>query len=284
MEQGIDILNIAINLAITAVIYILPPVIYAFLIRKERLPQKSARTVCIISGLVIWFLLFFVYAALGLESGKRTIGPALIWSGVAYLIIRERNAPEGAVPEVKAEETAKSDMPEEAEPDAAAASEPESHENAALSKTPAVKKENFDLLVWAKRNIAAVVVIAVLAGALAFTIVKLLAGNNDKAEIERLNNLVKTNEEIIDGLHESEDRLKGYQDAVLNFYLDGAVVVLEDDKHYHRYNCPVTRMPSGEFRYYTFNSAQAEAEGYSKCPACFGESSEEYCKNHIENH
>ena len=165
MEQGIDILNIAINLAITAVIYILPPVIYAFLIRKGRLPQKSARTVCIISGLVIWFLLFFVYAALGLESGKRTIGPALIWSGVAYLIIRERNAPEGAVPEVKAEETAKSDMPEEAEPDAAAASEPESHENAALSKTPAVKKENFDLLVWAKRNIAAVVVIAVLAGA-----------------------------------------------------------------------------------------------------------------------
>ena len=67
--------------------------------------------------------------------------------------------------------------------------------------------------------------------------------------------------------------------AVEDFYLDGAVLVLEDDDiYYHRYNCPT--LPDN-YSFWCYNNEAAEGEGYLPCPTCFGIDKEEYIKNNL---
>lgn len=86
MNYNFNLADILISLALTAIAYIGPPVAYAFIIRKRHLTQSEARKTCIITGIGIYLVFFFLYAYLDVDGGGN-IYPAVIWSSVAYWII-----------------------------------------------------------------------------------------------------------------------------------------------------------------------------------------------------
>ena len=74
--------------------------------------------------------------------------------------------------------------------------------------------------------------------------------------------------------------LQGYKDAVRDFYLDNAVLVIEDGGNiYHRYGCP--NIPE-EYSYMLYNTENAKGMGYKECSTCFGMSQEDFCTKYIE--
>lgn len=91
MDYSYNIAGIIISIALTAFFYIAPPAIYAFVIKKSRLPKGKAKKVCTISGVVIFLIFLAIYMAMGIDISGRTYGPALIWSTVAYFIIKEKD-------------------------------------------------------------------------------------------------------------------------------------------------------------------------------------------------
>ena len=89
--DGLSATYIVLSLVITAVAYVGLPAIYAFAIKKRRLPKKNARIVCIITGVVIYLAFCFYRAYIGLEGGG-SLYPAVIWSVVAYYIVKEKSS------------------------------------------------------------------------------------------------------------------------------------------------------------------------------------------------
>lgn len=149
-----------------------------------------------------------------------------------------------------------------------------------ISQMPQSSNTETGFVSWVKRNIVVAAIIVLLAGALAFIGPQYA---NMQSTINDLNSTIESKESTITSLRNDKNRLEGYKDAVVDFYIYGTVVAVENDKkYYHRYNCPTTNMSQGGFRFLAFNEGQAEAAGYSKCPTCFGYSDEEYCKKYIE--
>lgn len=68
--------------------------------------------------------------------------------------------------------------------------------------------------------------------------------------------------------------------AALHFYLDNAGIVVEGERHYHRYDC--SELPDGDYNFWIYNVDYAKANGYTECPVCFKDSSVIYT-NRIGN-
>ena len=126
-----------------------------------------------------------------------------------------------------------------------------------------------------KKNLVFLIIIAVLVAALGVMGSKLAATQN---EINDLNKTISDRDSTISWYKKQESKLKVYKTAVLDFYLDNAVMVIEGDNHYHRYNCPT--FPNN-YRYYLYNIDAAKANGHTKCPTCFGYSDEGYCESNF---
>lgn len=123
---------------------------------------------------------------------------------------------------------------------------------------------------WIKRNVIATVMIAILAVGVAVT-GTLLA--TQYSNVEALQKSLRAKNATIAGLEDTKDRLLGYKAVVDYFYLDSAVLTTENDRYYHRYNCPT--LPD-QYTYWLYNVEAAEDHGYSKCPDCFKYSKEDY--------
>lgn len=132
---------------------------------------------------------------------------------------------------------------------------------------------------YLKNNVALLLIIVALAGTLCFIGID-YAGK--QSEINNLKEqLDKANTKVSDAESEKwkyKNKAEKYEDALKEFYLDNAVVVIEgDSKYYHRYGCPNTVMGrGGEYRYNVFNVDLAKMQGHSKCPVCFGEDADTY--------
>ena len=136
-------------------------------------------------------------------------------------------------------------------------------------------------MAWLKNNKIASLISLFLAVAL------IIVGSlyaKSSSEIATLNSSVQSKDSIIASLEKQKSSLQGYEEAVKEFYIYGAVIAVEgDNKYYHRYNCPDTNMSEGGFSFLVFNENQAVNAGYKKCPTCFGYSDDEYCEKYIEN-
>lgn len=134
---------------------------------------------------------------------------------------------------------------------------------------------NRSLAQWLKKNAIAIVVIAVLIGALGFIGSKLSAVQAENTTLQSDLETAKHNERYN---HNQFLKAKKSEDAVRDFYLDYAVITSEKDKYYHRYGC--SRIQSVE--YFWINNPEAVKEdGYTECPTCFGSDAETYINNHF---
>ena len=148
--------------------------------------------------------------------------------------------------------------------------------------SPQNAEEKGGIISWAKKNIAAVIVIALLAAALAAIGPKYATM---QSEITSLNNKIEEQSKTIDekvatisSLTNQKIELGKYKSAVLDFYLDHAVLTIEGNSYYHRYGCPT--LPD-RYSYRLFNVESAKGQGYIQCPTCFGPSQEAYCEKNL---
>ena len=79
-----------IDLAVTAVFYMAPMLIYRLFIYKNRVPRNKAKKMCIISGIVMYLIVFALYLITETDGAPNMVATVL-WTSVAYWIIRERN-------------------------------------------------------------------------------------------------------------------------------------------------------------------------------------------------
>ena len=149
-------------------------------------------------------------------------------------------------------------------------------------------------------QILAVCLAAVL-GATAFLGVKCGSLGTKVSELEQANAQLteeketlesenaKLTKEVQQAAERLQDKIKenaalsGYKNVVAGFYLDNAVVVLENDQeHYHRFGCPEIPTSAG-YSFWVFNSEAAIGYGCEACPTCHADSADEFCKKYIEN-
>jgi len=93
-----DILGIVIGIVITAAYYMGPLLIYRFFIYRSRLPRKTAKKACILSGIILFIVIFVIYAVTDYD-GSLDMKPAVLYSCIAYYLIREKET----APEVRGE-------------------------------------------------------------------------------------------------------------------------------------------------------------------------------------
>ncbi len=87
--------GLLLDLALTLVYYMGPLLLYRFAIVRHGIPKKKARKASIISGIVMYVIMIVVYFVLGME-GAPNMAAAVIWTAVAYFIIREEDLSEPA--------------------------------------------------------------------------------------------------------------------------------------------------------------------------------------------
>lgn len=73
------------SLIITVFGYLLVPVIYC--IKKSKLSQKQIKRICIINGIVVWFI--FQIIAISLYDDASSGGAVFLWSAVAYHLLKK---------------------------------------------------------------------------------------------------------------------------------------------------------------------------------------------------
>ena len=100
MEQFISLL---IALGLTACAYLLVPAILC--IMQKDLTLSQIKKVVIANGIIVWFVFWFIGLWVGVEDVRFT--PMLIWSGVAYTMLKRRclYEPTPYVPKHKATRT-----------------------------------------------------------------------------------------------------------------------------------------------------------------------------------
>ena len=130
----------------------------------------------------------------------------------------------------------------------------------------ASSKENFNLFQWIKRNVAAVILIAVLAGAVVFMAPQFLTQQSTISAInEKLEKKDKEVKRVYNDKAKLSTKVSKYEDA-LGFYMNYVGICPENDKYYHRYSCP--SLPDS-FSYWVYNIDAAKHQGFSPCPKCF---------------
>ena len=82
-----DIPGIVIGIVITAAYYMGPLLIYRFFIYRRRLPKSTAKKACILSGIIMFMIMFVIYAVTDFD-GSLDMKPAFLYSWIAYFIIR----------------------------------------------------------------------------------------------------------------------------------------------------------------------------------------------------
>ena len=80
-----------IDLVLTMLLYMGPLLIYRFVIVRNKIPRKKARTVSIISGVSVYILISVIYFAIGINS-VAGIAPAVVWTFIAYWLIRDEGS------------------------------------------------------------------------------------------------------------------------------------------------------------------------------------------------
>lgn len=89
MQYGYSILDVVYLLAFTAIIYVGPPAVYVFAIKKGQLSAGAVKKTCIISGIAVWLICFFLSAFLEIEKGGNPYA-AVLWSSIAYWVISKK--------------------------------------------------------------------------------------------------------------------------------------------------------------------------------------------------
>ena len=84
------VLSLVIQLAITAAYYMGPLLIYRFFIYKNKIPRDTVKKASIISGIVLYLILFAIYIAMEMEGSPNLVA-CVLWTSVASWIIRETN-------------------------------------------------------------------------------------------------------------------------------------------------------------------------------------------------
>ncbi len=87
--------GLLLDLALTLVYYMGPLLLYRFAIVRHGIPKKKAKKASIISGVVMYVIMIAVYFVLGMK-GAPNMAAAVIWTVVAYFIIREEDPAEAA--------------------------------------------------------------------------------------------------------------------------------------------------------------------------------------------
>lgn len=129
---------------------------------------------------------------------------------------------------------------------------------------------------WIKRNIIAVIVIALLVGALG--VLGLQVGKI-KSENTKLQEDLASTKQKYDSMSASYYSTKKAESVLIDDYLDEAVVVrVGDNKYYHRLNCPT--FPNS-YSYHFLIPLAAQSEGYSKCTKCFDVPAKQYISNNF---
>lgn len=127
-------------------------------------------------------------------------------------------------------------------------------------------KEKFNLFQWIKRNVAAVILIAVLAGAVVFMAPQFITQQSKISAInEELDKKTKEVKRVYNDKAKLSTKVSKYEDA-LGFYMNDVGICPENDKFYHRYNCP--SLPDS-FSFWVYNIDAAKQQGFSPCPKCF---------------
>lgn len=90
-DTGTLVLGLLLNIVFTAAYYMAPMLIYRFFIYKNRVPRNKAKKMCIISGIVMYLILFVAYVATGTEGAPNMMA-TFLYTTLVYWIIRERNA------------------------------------------------------------------------------------------------------------------------------------------------------------------------------------------------
>jgi len=89
--DGTLILGIGLSIVITGAYYMAPLLIYRFFIYKNRLPKDFAIKACVLSAILMYLIVFVLYITTGTD-GVPNIKAAVLFSFIAYLVIRERNS------------------------------------------------------------------------------------------------------------------------------------------------------------------------------------------------
>ena len=90
-DTGTVILGIVINVVFTAAYYMAPILIYRFIMYKNRVPRNKARKMCIISGIVMYLILFVIYVITSTDGAPNMMA-AFLYTTLAYWIVREGNS------------------------------------------------------------------------------------------------------------------------------------------------------------------------------------------------
>ena len=106
MQYGLSITEIIISFIITGIVYVGLPALFTFAVKKDRPDKKAAKIICIVTGVIGYFAFSFYRAYSGIEGGG-SLYPAVIWSIVAYNLIKKKEQPAKPMGTDKAVQAAK---------------------------------------------------------------------------------------------------------------------------------------------------------------------------------
>lgn len=86
--MNISIGDIVISLLITAVVYLLVPIIIIF--SGRQFSQKTLLRITVINGVIVWFLFNFLRAMQGMEFSSN-VAPAFLWSTIGYSLLKRKS-------------------------------------------------------------------------------------------------------------------------------------------------------------------------------------------------
>lgn len=265
-------INFIISIGITAGLYLIAPVILKMTVfRKKHYSKKVYRNIAIANSVLCWVICRAITLSVYPVNVPVTYGAAFVWGVVAYKILckGETFTDTPAVPD-DAQITA--EAPSVSEDIQGTDDVPERAAGSQTVENIPAAEELHDNHPYKIISAVLGVVCAVMLAAMIFMSV---SHNNEMTEKQAKIRTLKESEE---DMRDSVSTLNAYKQEVLDFYLDNAVLVVENGKYYHRAECP--RL-GNEYEYWIYNSEAAISEGYSKCPFCFSKDKEEYAEEYF---
>lgn len=229
------IISLIPGLIMTAVIYLLVPAILCIIgyNTHRSYSLKTIRKIIIINGGILWLIFYAIQYNVYGETNP-SVSAAVIWSGVAYWMMKKILLEKDITPENN----------DEAEND-------QKIEFEIVDKNE--KKRSF------KTPLIVVSILLVLSFAL--NLYQIGINNQSKQNNQKLQQtLAQKSEENL----ELQQELRQNREKI--DFLDEYIVMIEDDNTnwYHKYECYRFR---GK-RYWAYNIEAAEAQGYEPCPEC----------------
>lgn len=274
------LLYILTDLFLTALFYLLIPVIIILCYRSKRLSQNKIKRIAIINGLCVWFIIMVIRIESGDESTNYSI---FLWSWISYLLMKH----------FCLEDTHASTQ---STPNALTKNEQRAITEQVLRDQDNVPKDNVEKVddiqpyttvrdnaatpstsrgasVATKRSSWMVVASIVFAILFIVSLIVNIALYLSNSSLKNDNIILTSENTALEArIADLEDDNKKYNEYIVDIsnkldFFDEHIVFIEDDgtNLYHKYEC--SRFSGNS--YWAHNSEYAEYRGYKPCPRCF---------------